>query len=226
MEAAPPGSLAGLPSGGVAAGLGGPARPAAVNSSLSRPFATLRAMQAAKRKSWLGELWRPLAALLLWVVGCVAAYAAPPLLPSLAETRIGGLTAFPVDCIPAVPLFSSDLTRACGPPLYDLASGCSVAAKRTKQGGAITEPTLPPKTVVSQDGVTIQHYTRSGDHAPAHLHVKGEGAEVKIGQNGKPLKGEGELSGRQQDVVDANAQVVENAVDKIQRWHRFEQAGD
>jgi len=86
-------------------------------------------MQAAKRKSWLGELWRPLAALLLWAVGIVAAYAAPPLLPSLAETRIGGLTAFPVDCIPAVPLFSSDLTRACGPPLYDSASGCSVAAK-------------------------------------------------------------------------------------------------
>jgi len=131
---APPGSLAGLPSGGVAAGLGGPARPAADDSSFSRLFCTLRAMQAAKRKSWFGELWRPLAALLLWAVGIVAAHAAPPLLPSLVETRIGGLTAFPVDCIPAAPLFSSDLTRACGPPLYDSASGCSVAAN---SGGRI-----------------------------------------------------------------------------------------
>ena len=130
MAPAPPGSLAGLPSGGVAAGLGGPARPAADDSSFSRLFCTLRAMQAAKRKSWFGELWRPLAALLLWAVGIVAAHAAPPLLPSLVETRIGGLTAFPVDCIPAAPLFSSDLTRACGPPLYDLASDCSVAANR------------------------------------------------------------------------------------------------
>jgi hypothetical protein len=85
---------------------------------------------AAKRKSWLGEFWRPLAALLLWVLGMVPLIAAPPLLSSVVETRIGGLTAFPVDCIPAVPLFSSDLTRACGPPLYDLASGCSVAANR------------------------------------------------------------------------------------------------
>ena len=83
---------------------------------------------AAKRKSWLGEFWRPLAALLLWVLGMVPLIAAPPLLPSFAETRIGGLTTFPVDCIPAAPLFPSDLTRACGPPLYDLASDCSVAA--------------------------------------------------------------------------------------------------
>ena len=89
---------------------------------------------AAKRKSWLGEFWRPLAALLLWVLGMVPLIAAPPLL-SLVETRVGGLTAFPVDCIPAAPLFPSDLTRACGPPLYDLASECSVAAKSGPRAG-------------------------------------------------------------------------------------------
>jgi hypothetical protein len=137
VEPAPPGSLAGLPSGGVAAGLGGPARPAAEDSSFSRHFCTLWPMQAAKRKSWLGEFWWALAALLLWVLGMVPLIAAPPLLSSLAETRVGGLTAFPADCIPAVPLFSSDLTRACGPPLYDLASGCSVAANSGKTGGEL-----------------------------------------------------------------------------------------
>mgnify|MGYP000288940020 CR=1 FL=1 len=118
------------PAGGVAAGLAGPARGRLERgSSFSRPSGHDSDDMAAKGTSWLGEFWRPLAALLLWVVGLVPAIAAPPLLPVLAETRVGGLTAFPVDCIPAVPLFSSDLTRACGPPLYDSASGCSVAAK-------------------------------------------------------------------------------------------------
>ena len=115
-------------------------------------------MQAAKRKSWLGELWRPLAALLLWAVGIVAAYAAPPLLPSLAETRIGGLTAFPVDCIPAVPLFSSDLTRACGPPLYDSASGCSVEANRAA-------PTLRPLSEAPA-GQLVPETVTNGAFAP------------------------------------------------------------
>jgi len=41
VEAAPPGSLAGLPSGDVAAGLVGPARPAAETAFFSRHFATL-----------------------------------------------------------------------------------------------------------------------------------------------------------------------------------------
>jgi len=119
------------PAGGVAAGLAGPARGRLERgSSFSRPSGHDSDDMAAKGTSWLGEFWRPLAALLLWVVGLVPAIAAPPLLPVLAETRVGGLTAFPVDCIPAVPLFSSDLTRACGPPLYDSASGCSVAANR------------------------------------------------------------------------------------------------
>ena len=106
--------------------LRGPLEP---SSSLSCPLVHDHGDMAAKKKSWLGEFWRPLAALLLWVLGMVPLIAAPPLLPSVAETRIGGLTAFPVDCIPAAPLFPSDLTRACGPPLYDVASECSVAAK-------------------------------------------------------------------------------------------------
>ena len=82
---------------------------------------------AAKEKSWLGMLWRPLAALLLWVLGMVPLIAAPPLLPSLTETRVGGVTAFPVDCIPAAPLYPSDLHRVCGPPLEEVASGSPVA---------------------------------------------------------------------------------------------------
>ena len=87
---------------------------------------------AAKRKSWLGEFWRPLAALLLWVLGMVPLIAAPPL-PSLAETRIGGLQPVPQVIAPADLLLSLDLHPACGPPLYDFASGCSVAPNRGAQ---------------------------------------------------------------------------------------------
>jgi hypothetical protein len=120
------------PAGGVAAGLAGPARGRVERgSSFSRLSGHDSDDMAAQRKSWLGELWRPLAALLLWVVGCVAAHAAPPLLPSLAETRVGGLQPIPQVIAPADLLLSRELHRACGPPLYDSASGCSVAANRS-----------------------------------------------------------------------------------------------
>jgi hypothetical protein len=49
--------------------------------------------------------------------------------------------------------------------------------------------------------VEIVHYTKSGDHGPPHLHVKGGGSETKIGQNGKPIKGSPELTSQQQAVV-------------------------
>jgi RHS repeat-associated protein len=91
-----------------------------------------------------------------------------------------------------------------------------------KAGGALTEPTLPAKTIVEQGGVKIVHYTASGDHGPAHLHVTGNGAEVRIGQNGKPLKNNPELSAAQQKVVNENKAVIRRAVDKIQRYHKFQ----
>lgn len=99
---------------------------------------------------------------------------------------------------------------------------CAKPKKRTKLGGKITEPDLPPKTIVNQDGIEIVHYTRSGDHGPAHLHVKGGGAETKIGQAGKPIEGSPALTSRQQAVVAANKPAIRKAVDQIQRYVRFE----
>jgi len=63
------------------------------------------------------DLWRPLAALLLWVLGMVPLIAAPPLLPSLAETRVGGLQPSAEIIAPADLFLSLELHRACGPPL-------------------------------------------------------------------------------------------------------------
>jgi hypothetical protein len=51
-------------------------------------------------------------------------------------------------------------------------------------------------------GMTISIY--ANDHAPPHAHLKGNGFDIRIGQNGKPI-GEGvTLTGRQQEFVDAN----------------------
>ncbi|MEM5343164.1 RHS repeat-associated core domain-containing protein [Paraburkholderia azotifigens] len=99
---------------------------------------------------------------------------------------------------------------------------CETAPTR-KSGGSLTEPQLPPKTIVKENGVEIVHYTRSGDHGPAHLHVKGGGAETKIGQAGKPIEGSPELSSVQRVVVENNRATIRRAIDKIQRWFGFNQ---
>ncbi|RJT44907.1 RHS repeat-associated core domain-containing protein, partial [Rahnella woolbedingensis] len=92
----------------------------------------------------------------------------------------------------------------------------------TKGNGKFTEPELPPKLVAKQGDVEIVHYTRSGDHGPAHLHVNGGGPETKIGQTGKPIKGSPVPTTKQQAVIDANKSVIRKTVDKIQRWFRFQ----
>ncbi|MFE8103321.1 RHS repeat-associated core domain-containing protein [Brenneria goodwinii] len=99
------------------------------------------------------------------------------------------------------------LSRECGP---------------NKGNGKYTEPDLPPKVVAKQGDVEIVHYTRSGDHGPAHLHVKGGGPETKIGQAGRPIKGSPSLTSKQQAVVDANRSVIRKTVDQIQRWFRYQ----
>jgi RHS repeat-associated protein len=99
-------------------------------------------------------------------------------------------------------------------------SGSSEEPTR-KDGGSKTEPNLPKKTVVKGDDVEIKHFTRSGDHGPAHLHVEGGGSSTKIGMNGKPISGSPELSSPQQSVVNNNLSQIRSAVDKIQRWFSF-----
>ena len=92
------------------------------------------------------------------------------------------------------------------------------AAAEDKLGDRRTEPTLPDKEVASGGGVTIEHEYRSGDHAPAHLHVKGGGDETRIEQNGKPLQGDPELTPQQRRIVDQNKAAIRRAVGKLGRW--------
>ncbi|MGN7721767.1 DUF6443 domain-containing protein [Chitinophaga sp. 22620] len=88
-------------------------------------------------------------------------------------------------------------------------------------GGQYTEPTLPPKTVADNGKVRADHYTRSGDHGPPHLHVKGGGKETKIGQNGKPIEGSPELTATQQQFVQDFKKDIRKAVDKIGKWFNY-----
>ncbi|NML56759.1 DUF6443 domain-containing protein [Chryseobacterium cheonjiense] len=87
--------------------------------------------------------------------------------------------------------------------------------------GKFTEPTLPNKTIVNENGITIEHYYKSGDHAPAHLHVKGGGNSTKIGANGKPIKGSSELSKSQQTIVEKNKSAIRGAGNKINNYQKY-----
>ena len=117
---------------------------------------------------------------------------------------------------PAPPATPAPTTSAAGQ-----STPASPQEPNRKDGGSKTEPNLPKKTVANEDGVEIKHFTRSGDHGPAHLHVEGGGESTKIGMNGKPLSGSPELSSTQQSVVNNNLSTIRSAVDKIQRWFGF-----
>lgn len=93
--------------------------------------------------------------------------------------------------------------------------------------GLNSEPTLPPKTIVHENGVTIEHYYPN-DHSPAHLHVyedDNKGRDTKIGQNGKPLKGERPLTSKEAAVVRNNKSKIRRAVKKIIKWLKWKKKG-
>lgn len=77
-----------------------------------------------------------------------------------------------------------------------------------KQGGKFTEPTLPPKTLASGKGTEVVHYTRSGDHPPAHVHLvdKNGKTTTRVGQNRKPIEDDPEPTSKQRELLDNNKQ--------------------
>ncbi len=95
------------------------------------------------------------------------------------------------------------------------------AIKGTKGGGKFTEPTLPSKTIAEDGEISAVHYTKSGDHGPPHIHIKGGGKEVKVGQNGKPINGSPELSPAQEKFISDFKKDIRKAVDKIGKWFNY-----
>ena len=84
-----------------------------------------------------------------------------------------------------------------------------------------TEPTLPDKTIVKEDGVTIEHNYKSGDHGPPHAHVKGEGPNTRIGAMGHPLRNNPKLSPAQERVVNQNKSTIRTKINKIRKWMQY-----
>ena len=81
-----------------------------------------------------------------------------------------------------------------------------------------TEPVLPAGTIVNSGSIKIEHYYKPDDHPPAHMHVVGGGGKTRIGANGKPLKGDPELTKAQKKVVEDNLPTIRSAGKKIGKW--------
>ena len=87
-----------------------------------------------------------------------------------------------------------------------------------------TRPTLPDKNVVEQGGVKVEHYYRSNDHAPAHMHVTVNGKTLtRVGANGKPIPGDPPLPANIQRVIDDNLRAIRNAGDKLGRALKYDE---
>ena len=71
------------------------------------------------------------------------------------------------------------------------------------------------KTIDRENGVTIKTYGTNDSHKPAHAHVSGKDGHVRIGANGKPLKGEPELSTKQKKVVKHYKKEIRKEVNAI-----------
>jgi hypothetical protein len=72
----------------------------------------------------------------------------------------------------------------------------------------------------NKNGVKVQSYGTNDVHKPAHAHVTGGGKEVRIGANGKPLKGQANLTTKQQKVVTGAKKDIRKEVNKVGRANK------
>lgn len=81
-------------------------------------------------------------------------------------------------------------------------------------------PTLPSTEIVNENGIIIEHYYPN-DHTPPHVHVYEQGKKnraTKIGENGKPLKNERNLTAKEAKVVSNNKSKIRKSIRKIRKW--------
>ena len=74
----------------------------------------------------------------------------------------------------------------------DIRAAGNTLAMASKAADAEGKAQKGPGTVADEHGVKVEVY--SNDHGPPHAHVKSGERNTRIGQNGKPLRGEGELT--------------------------------
>ena len=73
----------------------------------------------------------------------------------------------------------------------------------------------PGTIIAKENGITIKTYGTNDAHKPAHAHVTGKGSEVRVGPNGKPLKGQPELTTQKKRVVDNHKKALRKEVKAI-----------
>ena len=76
------------------------------------------------------------------------------------------------------------------------------------------------KTIANEKDVKIISYGTNDSHKPAHAHVKGGGKEVRIGPNGKPLKGQPELSSIQKQIVEKNKKEIRKELNAVGKQNK------
>lgn len=70
----------------------------------------------------------------------------------------------------------------------------------------------PSGTIFRSGDYIFQIY--ANDHPDPQGHLKGKGYNIQIGQNGKPLPGNPELTSAQQEIVDANKGLIRRSTGK------------
>lgn len=112
------------------------------------------------------------------------------------------------------PASSNDVEAAKSSLLLPIISGSAVN-KIEKSIENVVEGGRAGKTIVKENGVIVKSYGSNDAHKPAHAHVLGGGKDVRVGPNGKPLKGQPELSDKQKKVIDNNRKEIRKEVNAV-----------
>jgi RHS repeat-associated protein len=132
--------------------------------------------------------------------------------------------------------FNLHLAASAAREVYDIYDHVSDKLSGVQFGAApiattlLNPPKLPAPSIFRHGNVRITHKYGGGldslpggrsDHLPAHAHVEGGGRETHIGANGKPLKGQPEVTPEQEKAVEAGRSIIRSRINKINRWAKY-----
>lgn len=83
-----------------------------------------------------------------------------------------------------------------------------------------TPPQLPDGLIAREGQFELRHRYKGYEHAPPHAHLIGPHGEVRVGQNGKPLAGERELTHKEREFLNRSKSKLRSTIDRIMRWYR------
>jgi len=78
-------------------------------------------------------------------------------------------------------------------------------------------------TIFRSGNTVFQIY--ANDHGPPHGHLKGPGYDIQIGQNGKPIDPDVQLTSAQQKIVDENLGTIRSSIGAKMAEYRMGRCG-